>query len=248
MQTLQLSSYFDLRIKGSISPPPFGPCEALVPLGLEPASVRPFFPYRGSQFDAGGNLRPSSTDDKGQDPENQLRELRAWCSNSGHTIVQEFIDRQSGRKGADKRQQFAALLEAAAKRKFDRVLFCALDRFSREGMAQTIAHLQRLTSYGVAFHSYTEPHLSTDNELVRNVLLALLSSLAKLEAQKISERTRAGMARARAKGIKIGRPKLEIEIRQKIAQRAKKGETPYAIAKALGIDRHTAAKYAHLRA
>ena len=48
-------------------------------------------------------------------------------------------------------------------------------------MAQTIAHLQCLTSYGVAFHSYTEPHLSTDNELVRNVLLALLSSLAKLE-------------------------------------------------------------------
>jgi DNA invertase Pin-like site-specific DNA recombinase len=68
-------------------------------------------------------------------------------------------------------------------------------------MAQTIAHLQRLTSYGISFHSCTEPHLSTDNELVRNVLLALLSSLAKLEAQKISERTRAGMARAKAKGI-----------------------------------------------
>jgi DNA invertase Pin-like site-specific DNA recombinase len=94
-----------------------------------------------------------STDDKGQDPENQLRELRAWCSNSGHTIIQEYIDRQSGRRGADKRQQFAALLEAAARRKFDCVLFWALDRFSREGMAQTIAHLQRLTSYGVAFHS-----------------------------------------------------------------------------------------------
>src|SRR6478672_4354546 len=112
-------------------------------------------------------------------------------------------------------------------------------------MAQTIAHLQRLTSYGVAFHSYTEPHLSTDNELMRNVLLALLSSLAKLEAQKISERTRAGMARAKANGVKIGRPKLGYEIRQKIAQRTAKGQTPYAIAKALGIDRHTAAKYAN---
>jgi DNA invertase Pin-like site-specific DNA recombinase len=187
-----------------------------------------------------------STDDKGQDPENQLRELRAWCSNSDHTIVQEYIDRQSGRKGADKRQQFAALLDGAARRKFDCVLFWALDRFSREGMAQTIAHLQRLTSYGVAFHSYTEPHLSTDNELVRNVLLALLSSLAKLETQKISERTRAGMARAKAKGIKIGRPKLKIEIREKIVRLSAKGATPYAIAKALDIDRHTAAKYALL--
>ena len=83
---------------------------------------------------------------------------------------------------------------------------------------------------------------------MRNILLALLSSLAKLETQKISDRTKAGMARAKANGIKIGRPKLGIEIRQKIAQRASKGETPYAIAKALRIDRHTAAKYAHLRA
>jgi DNA invertase Pin-like site-specific DNA recombinase len=68
--------------------------------------------------------------------------------------------------------------------------------------------------------------------------------LAKVEAQKISERTKAGMARAKAKGIKIGRPKLGIELRQKIAQRAAKGEAPYAIAKALGVDRHTVAKYA----
>jgi hypothetical protein len=52
------------------------------------------------------------------------------------------------------------------------------------------------------------------------------------------------MARAKANGIKIGRPKLGIEIRQKIAQRARKGEKPYGIAKAPGIDRHTAAKYA----
>jgi DNA invertase Pin-like site-specific DNA recombinase len=78
-------------------------------------------------------------------------------------------------------------------------------------MTQMIIHLQRLSSYGVAFHSYTEAHLATD-ELVRNILLALLSSLAKVEAQKISERIRAGMSRARAKGIKIGRPKLPAEL------------------------------------
>ena len=127
-----------------------------------------------------------STDDKGQDPENQLRELRAWCANCGHTITKEYVEHESGRKGADKRKQFAALFDDAAKRKFDLVLFWALDRFSREGMAQTITHLQRLTSYGVSFHSYTEPHLATDNELVRNILLALLSSLRKGEAQKLA--------------------------------------------------------------
>ena len=79
---------------------------------------------------------------------------------------------------------------------------------------------------------------------MRNILLALLSSLAKVEAQKISERTKAGMARAKAKGSKIGRPRLGIELRQNIAERARKGESAYAIALALGIDRHTAEKYA----
>ena len=53
--------------------------------------------------------------------------------------------------------------------------------------------------------SYTEPHLATDNELVRNILLSVLSSLAKVEAQKIGERTRAGMAKAKAAGKHIGR-------------------------------------------
>jgi DNA invertase Pin-like site-specific DNA recombinase len=94
----------------------------------------------------------------------------------------------------------------------------------------------RPTAY---LHSYTEPHLATDNELVRNVLLALLSSLAKVEAQKISERTKAGTTRTDAKGVKVGRPKLGVEVRQQIARRAPKSETPYSIAKALRIDRHT---------
>jgi Resolvase, N terminal domain len=44
-----------------------------------------------------------STDDKGQNPENQLRELRAWCLNSGHKITHEYVEHESGRKGADKR-------------------------------------------------------------------------------------------------------------------------------------------------
>ena len=185
-----------------------------------------------------------STNDKGQDPENQLRELRAWCNNAGHTITHEYIDHETGRNGTKNRKQFAALFEDAHKRKFDCVLFWALDRFTREGMVPTIMHLQRLASYGVGFHSYTEPHLATDNELVRNILLALLASLAKVEAQKISERTRAGMARAKAQGKRIGRPSIPHKLREKIAERIAAGETPYAVATALGIDRHTAAKYA----
>ena len=185
-----------------------------------------------------------STDDKGQDPENQLRQLRQWCATASHEIAHEYIDRESGRKGIKDRKQFAALFEDAHKRKFDCALFWSLDRFSREGMVPTILHLQRLASHGIGFHSYTEAHLATDNELVRNILLALLASLAKVEAQKISERTRAGMARARAQGKRIGRPAIPHKLREKIAERVAAGDTAYRIAKDLGIDQHTAAKYA----
>jgi DNA invertase Pin-like site-specific DNA recombinase len=184
-----------------------------------------------------------STDDKGQDPENQLRQLRQWCADAGHTVVHEYIDRESGRKGAKGRKQFAQLFEGAHKRKFDCVLFWALDRFTREGMAQTVAYLQQLASHGVSFHSYTEPHLSTDNELVGNILLAVMASLAKVESQKIGERTRAGMARARAQGKRIGRPALDPALQRKIAKQLGAGLSAYAVAKQLGIDAHTVAKY-----
>lgn len=184
-----------------------------------------------------------STDDKGQDPENQLRQLREWCANAGDHIVGEYIDKESGRKGAKDRKRFAALFEDAHRRKFDAVLFWSLDRFSREGMVPTILHLQHLTASGVGFHSYTEPHLATDNELVRNILLSVLSSLAKVEAQKIGQRTRAGMAKARAMGKHIGRPSISAKLQERIVERIEAGETPYRIAKDLGIDRHTAAKY-----
>jgi DNA invertase Pin-like site-specific DNA recombinase len=183
-----------------------------------------------------------SNADKGQDPENHLMELRTWCANSGHEIAREYVEHESGKKGTDRRKQFAALFSDAAKRKFDLVLFWSLDRFSREGMTQTIGYLRRLTSYSVSFHSYSEPHLATDNELY--ILLALLSSLAKVEAQKISERTKAGMARAKAKGSRIGRPKPSFDLRRQIAKRAAEAQTAYVSGKAIRVDRRTAAKYA----
>jgi DNA invertase Pin-like site-specific DNA recombinase len=110
-------------------------------------------------------------------------------------------------------------------------------------MVPTIGYLQRLDSYGIAFHSYTESHLNTDNELVRNILLALLSSLAKVETQKLSARVKAGMVRARASGKRIGRPSLPVYVRQQIRKRLDKGETPYRIAKDMKISQHTVAKY-----
>ena len=141
-----------------------------------------------------------STDDKGQTTDNQLLQLRAWCDRMGYRVVREYVEHESGGKGIEYRKQLAALFAGAARREFDLLLVWSLDRFSREGMAATVGYLQRLASHGVAFRSFTEEHLSTENELVRNILLATLSSLAKLEREKISQRTKAGLERARARG------------------------------------------------
>ena len=68
-------------------------------------------------------------------------------------------------------------------------MFWSLDRFSREGLRKTVAYLQQLEALGVRFRSYTEPYLSTENELVSHVLLGVLSYFAEYEAHKISRRT-----------------------------------------------------------
>jgi len=141
-----------------------------------------------------------------QDNDNQLLQLREWCANAGHVIVEEYVERLSGGKGNDERREFARMLEDAHKRQFDVVLCWALDRFSREGMVPTIGHLQRLAAAGVGFHSYTEPLISTDNEMIRDILIALMASLAKQERLRHVERIHAGIARARIKGTQTGKP------------------------------------------
>lgn len=180
-----------------------------------------------------------STDDKGQDPENQLRELRAWCENTGHMVVDEYVDHMSGTVGVGKRKEFTRMFQDAAKRKFDLVLFWALDRFSREGLSDVVVHLRRLDSHGVGFHSYTEEFLNTDNELSRDILLAVFASLAKVESAKISDRTKAGLARARAGGKKLGRPRVIDKHLWTISQLYAEGRSIKSISKEIGISYNT---------
>jgi len=89
-----------------------------------------------------------------------------------HPVSREYIDYESGWKAADKRKQFAALFDDAAKRKFDCVLFWALDRFSREGTAQTIIHLQRLSRISqLSFPGVPEPHNNLSFSWTRQSLI-----------------------------------------------------------------------------
>jgi DNA invertase Pin-like site-specific DNA recombinase len=149
-----------------------------------------------------------SKDDGKQSTENQLDELREFCRRAGSAVVHEYVDRASG-KTYD-RPQFKRMFEDASKRKFDLVLFWSLDRFSREGVLETLNHLQRLSSWGVDWRSYQEAYFDSCGPF-KDVVVSLMATLAKQERLRISERTRAGLRRARREGKILGRPKVELD-------------------------------------
>jgi DNA invertase Pin-like site-specific DNA recombinase len=146
-----------------------------------------------------------STADKDQNPETQLMALREfaqaqdWCAT-------EYVDYASA-VDISGRRAWAALIKAAAQRKIDVILVWKLDRAFRSvlNMASTVEQLRR---YGVALRSYTEPWIDTSGTMpAGDLMMNLLASFAQFERSLISERTKAGMARARATGVRLGRPR-----------------------------------------
>jgi DNA invertase Pin-like site-specific DNA recombinase len=147
-----------------------------------------------------------STKDGRQDTDNQLRQLRAFAATQGWAVVHEYVDRASGKCG--ERDQFQRMFTAASKREFDILLFWSLDRLSREGTVETLNHLQRLTGYGVNYRSFTEQYLDSTG-IFKEAVIGILAAVAKQERVRLSERTIAGLERARAQGRIGGRPKTE---------------------------------------
>lgn len=147
-----------------------------------------------------------STKDGRQDTENQLRQLRAFAATQNWTIVHEYVDRASGKRGD--REQFRRMFEAASRREFDLLLFWSLDRLSREGTVETLNHLQRLTGYGIHYRSFTEQYLDSTG-IFKEAVIGILAAVAKQERVRLSERTIAGLQRARAQGRVGGRPRVE---------------------------------------
>jgi DNA invertase Pin-like site-specific DNA recombinase len=147
-----------------------------------------------------------STKDGRQDTENQLRQLRAFAATQGWTVVHEYVDKASGKRGD--REQFQKMFAAASKREFDILLFWSLDRLSREGTVETLNHLQRLTSYGLDYRSFTEQYLDSTG-IFKEAVIGILAAVAKQERVRLSERTIAGLERAKAQGRVGGRPKAE---------------------------------------
>lgn len=177
-----------------------------------------------------------STKDRGQDCENQLRELRQFVerrSAEEWTHVGEYVDYASG--GSSDREQFKRMFADAAERKFDLVLFWSLDRFSREGVLETLQHLQRLSSHGVDWFSLKEEYLRSVG-IFREAVLSILATVAKQERIRLSERVKAGLDRARAQGKSLGRPGLVVD-REKVVELRRQGLPFWEIGQQLGISK-----------
>lgn len=174
-----------------------------------------------------------STKDKGQDTENQLAALRDFSAKQGWAIAHEYVDRATG-KHSD-REQFQRLFQDASKRCFDVCLFWSLDRFSRAGVRETLNHLELLSSYGVGWRSFTEQYLDSCG-IFKDAVLAILAVIAKQERVRLSERTLAGLARARKQGRIGGRPKVVCD-RSRVERLAKSGHTLSEIAAKVRISK-----------
>jgi DNA invertase Pin-like site-specific DNA recombinase len=172
-----------------------------------------------------------STRDKGQEVENQLVQLRDFAVKQGWEIVFEFTDSESGSKSD--RPQFQEMFKAASQRKFDVLLFWSLDRLSREGVLETLQHLNRLTSHGVNYRSFTEQYFDSCG-IFKDAVISILATVAKQERIRISERVRAGVAHARAKGKRLGRPALKID-GGKVRELREAGKSFEEIGSALGV-------------
>lgn len=181
-----------------------------------------------------------STKDKGQDTRNQLAQLREYCAKQDWTVTREYVDHASAKTGD--RPKFNELLEAASRREFDLVLFWSLDRFSREGVLETLQHLQKLTSYGVGWKSFTEQYLDSCG-VFRDAVLSILATIAKQERIRLSERTVAGLERARKQGRIGGRPRVVTD-RRKVAKLRAAGKSLGEIAAEMGLSKTTVARIA----
>jgi len=152
------------------------------------------------------SLDEKADDKRYQEPENQLLPLRDWAKALDLEIGKEYIDKGSGANPA--RVEFRQMMNDALARHFSGILVWKLDRFSREGAMPTMAYIQQLRGRGVFLKSLTESWLDTQNEGITDMVLAIMAWAAAEERKKISERTRAGIARRRAIGQwRGGRPK-----------------------------------------
>lgn len=171
-----------------------------------------------------------STTDKGQDVELQLGPLREYASARGWDVSKEYVDH--GVSGAkERRPALDQLMTDARQRRFDVVLVWRFDRFARS-TRHLVNALHEFRHLGIAFVSYQE-NVDTSSPM-GEAMFSIIAAIAQLERDITRERVKAGVARARARGKRLGRPK-KVFRRDQVKRLREEGLSFRDIGRELGI-------------
>ena len=176
--------------------------------------------------------RVSKSDDS-QDPENQLMRLRSYAKERSWHVYGEYVDRASGAN--DHRPELDRMMNDARARYVGLVLTTKIDRIARSAR-NLLNLLKQLEERGVQFEC-TDQAIST-NDSTGRFLVTVLGAVAELERELISERTKAGLARTKAKGTRLGHPPKEIDVARVRELRAQ-GWSYRMLAKEFGVSHQT---------
>ena len=171
----------------------------------------------------------------GQNPEMQLRELREYCGRRGLEIADEYVD--NGVSGAkERRPQLDRLLADCRRRMVDAVVVYRYDRFARS-LRQLVNALEEFRALGIDFISLHEGvDTSTPNG---RLVFGIFASIAEFERELIRDRVRSGLAHAKSRGVRLGRPRRVVDS-ERIARLRAQGLSWAKITKATGVTRGTA--------
>ena len=165
--------------------------------------------------------------------ENQERELAAVAAARGWEVVETYRDEGvSGAKGRDRRPGFDRLWKNAARRKFDVVAAWSVDRLGRS-LADVATFMVDLKGYGVGLYLHAQAVDTTT--LWRRGAAAEAGVFAEFEREMIRERVLAGQARARASGVRFGRPTIPADKAAAIVADLKTGVGVVKLAKLHGV-------------
>ncbi len=171
----------------------------------------------------------------GQSVENQLRELQAVAKRHGWKVVATYTDNAvSGSKGRNERPGFADLHKAVAQRQVDLVAAWSVDRLGRS-LQHLVAFLGELHAKGVDLYLHQQG-IDTSTPAGK-AMFQMMGVFAEFERAMIQERVKAGLARARSSGTRLGRPPLSQEQREEVLKLRSEGRTIRQIAAETGVSR-----------
>jgi DNA invertase Pin-like site-specific DNA recombinase len=168
-----------------------------------------------------------------QTTENQLRELQQVIQRNGWELVKVYQDEGiSGSKGRDGRPQFDSLLKDAVRKEFDVVLSWSVDRLGRS-LPDLIGFLNELHYKHIDLYLHQQGIDTTTP--AGKALFQMMGVFAEFERSMIQERIRSGLARAKAKGVKLGRPKVSIKQERQIKDLRATGMGVRKVASTVGV-------------